>query len=72
MTMLTTALGGRSAALVPLKTVFVSDCTPVSSSLGFGFSALCAHSVGNLAMPEEGFDPGPDEEDYIPWDCDKD
>ena len=21
-------------------------------------------------MPEDGFDPGPDEEDYIPWDCD--
>jgi len=22
-------------------------------------------------MPEEGFDAGHDEEDYIPWDCDK-
>ncbi len=22
-------------------------------------------------MPEEGFDPGPDSEDDIPWDCDR-
>lgn len=24
-----------------------------------------------MSMPEDGFNPGDDEEDYIPWDCDR-
>ena len=36
-----------------------------------GTCGVCMRRVV-MSMPEDGFDPGPDTEDDIPWDVDRD